>query len=78
MPEPTTFALRLPRSIRSGVEKISEQEGISMNQFVTIAIAEKLAVMQAQTYFTARAKNADLEVFDHVMIRKSGKRPREN
>ena len=47
MTELSTYPLRLPRSIRAGIERLSKQDGISINQFASIAVAEKLAIMQA-------------------------------
>ena len=69
--------LRLPRWIRAGIEKLSKQDGISINQFVSIAAAEKLAIMQAETYFAERIAKADMAAFDRVMQRQGGQPPRE-
>ena len=77
MTELSTYPLRLPRSIRAGIERLSKQDGISINQFVSIAVAEKLAIMQAETYFAERIARADLEAFDQLMIRIGGQAPRE-
>lgn len=75
MSDLSTYPLRLPRSIRAGVERINRQDGTSINQFVSIAVAEKLAMMQAETFFTERAARADLAAFDAVMSRTTGQRP---
>ena len=72
----TTYPLRLPRSIKSAVEKISREEGTSINQFVATAVAEKLAAMDAVSFFEARRKRADLKTFDALMKRKGGEPPR--
>ncbi len=72
MSDLTTYPLRLPRSIRAGVDRMSKQDGISVNQFVSIAVAEKLAMMQAQTYFAERSARADLAAFDQLMQRPNG------
>ena len=76
MTELSTYPLRLPRSIRAGIERLSKQDGISINQFVSIAVAEKLAIMQAETYFAERIARADLEAFDQLMSRSGGQAPR--
>jgi len=49
MSELSTYPLRLPRSIRAGVERVSKRDGISINQFVSIAVAEKLAMLEADS-----------------------------
>ena len=77
MSDLSTYPLRLPRSIRAGIEKLSKADGISINQFVSIAVAEKLAIMQAETYFAERIAKADLAAFDRLMQRDGGQPPRD-
>lgn len=77
MSQLSTYPLRLPRSIRTGVERFSKQDGISINQFVSIAVAEKLAMLQAQVYFAERSARADMSAFDQLMQRGGGEPPRE-
>jgi hypothetical protein len=72
----STYPLRLPRSIRAGVERLSKEDGISINQFVSIAVAEKLAMLQAQDYFAQRSARADMAAFDQLMQRLGGEPPR--
>lgn len=40
--ETNLFALRLPRSMRLELDRLAHLEGISINQFICIAIAEKI------------------------------------
>lgn len=78
MSELSTYPLRLPRSIRAGVDRVSKREGVSINQFVSIAVAEKLAMLEAETYFAERQARADLQAFDKLMDRTTGESPRES
>lgn len=78
MSELSTYPLRLPRSIRASVERVSKREGVSINQFVSIVVAEKLAMLEAETYFTERQTRANLDAFDRLMTRKTGEPPRED
>ncbi|MGH8534076.1 MAG: PIN domain-containing protein, partial [Gammaproteobacteria bacterium] len=41
----TTYPLRLPRSVKVAIEKLAKEEGVSINQFVATAVAEKLSAM---------------------------------
>ena len=77
MSELSTYPLRLPRSIRAGVDRASKRDGVSINQFVSIAVAEKLAMLEAETYFAERLARADLKAFDQLMARQPGEPPRE-
>jgi hypothetical protein len=54
------------------VDLFSQKDGISINQFVSIAVAEKLAMLQAQVYFTERSARADMDAFDQLMQRCTG------
>lgn len=77
MSETSTYPLRLPRSVKSAVEKLAKEEGISMNQFVATAVAEKLAVMITAAFFAERKGRANLKAFERLLKRKGGKTPRE-
>ncbi len=77
MSDVATYPLRLPRSIKAAVEKMAQSEGISMNQFVATAVAEKLAVLSTVSYFEERKSRADLTAFKRILKRKGGVPPRE-
>lgn len=73
----STYPLRLPRSIKAAVEKTALAEGISMNQFVATAVAEKLAALNTESYFAERKARANLGAFKKILKRKTGVPPRE-
>jgi len=50
MTEMSTYPLRLPRSLKKAVEKQSEEDGTSINQFVATAVAEKLSALQVAEF----------------------------
>jgi len=54
----TTYALRLPKSIKAAAEELSKADGTSLNQFVATAVAEKIAVLKTTAYFEERANRA--------------------
>jgi hypothetical protein len=49
-----------------------------MHKALPIAVAEKLAMLEAETFFTERAARAALTAFDQLMQRKTGEPPRED
>jgi hypothetical protein len=71
----STYPLRLPRSIKAEVERRAKEEGISINQFVATAVAEKLAVMNTAAFFAERRNRVDFKAFDRLMRRKGGEPP---
>ena len=71
-----TFPLRLPLSLKAAVEAISARDGTSLNQFMVVAAAEKIAAMQTETFFAERAARADRAAFRRVLDRSGGEAPR--
>jgi predicted DNA-binding protein len=71
------YALRLPRSLKKAVEKLSKEDGTSINQFVASAVAEKVSALKTAEFFAERKGRADFRVFDRIMKRKGGEGPRE-
>lgn len=59
----TTISLRLPDSLHKAVRELVEQEGGSINHFVTLALAEKLAALQTETYLRERAQQGNVTKF---------------
>lgn len=77
MKEKTTYALRLPRSLKAAVERLSKEEGTSINQFVATAVAEKVSALQTAEHFADRRNRADLEAIERILKHRGGKPPRE-
>ncbi|MBT9555920.1 MAG: toxin-antitoxin system HicB family antitoxin [Myxococcales bacterium] len=76
MAETSTYPLRLPRSIKAAVEVLAKEEGISINQFVATAVAEKLSAMRTASFFEERRQRADLDAFASILNRDGGEAPR--
>ena len=76
MNSPATIQLRLPHSIKAAVVRLAKQDGVSMNQMIATAVAEKVAVLEAASFFEERAKRADYAAFDRIMNREGGEPPR--
>lgn len=70
-----TFPLRLPVSLKTALETISDRDGTSMNQFLVVAAAEKIAAMQTEEFFLERRKRSDREAFRRILNRKGGEAP---
>lgn len=76
MTDTSTYPLRLPKSIKAEAEKLAREEGISMNQFVATAVAEKLSAMRTVEFFAQRRSRADLAAFRKLLRRRGGEPPR--
>ena len=76
MSEIKSYPLRLPRSLKDAVVRLSKQDGTSINQFVTTAVAEKVSALETARFFRDRRARADFKAFDRIMNRRGGKPPR--
>src|SRR5271167_2141150 len=77
MKDNQTYPLRLTRSLKEAVGRLSREDRTSINQFVATAVAEKVSALQTATYFADRKAKADFKAFDKIMKRKGGKPPRK-
>ena len=71
----STFPLRLPLSLKNAVAEASEQDNTSINQFVVVAVAEKLSAMKTAEFFSERRRQADPEAALAILSRRGGQPP---
>jgi hypothetical protein len=71
-----TFPLRLPPGIRSRVERLAESEGISLNQFISLTLAEKIGASVERDFFAERRAQADFDDLKAFLNREGGEQPR--
>lgn len=69
----STHPLRLPPSIKEEAARCAEASGVSFDQFVTAAVAEKLAAIDKAAFFAERRARANSEAFDRLMSRLAAK-----
>jgi hypothetical protein len=50
------FPLRLMPSLRRVAEEFAQEEGVSLNRFINVAVAEKLAHLQHEEWLACRPK----------------------
>lgn len=75
MKKPASYPLRLPVSLKSAIAEISKEEGISINQFVVLAVAEKVSAMKTAAFFATRKAEADIEAALRTLHRNGGQPP---
>lgn len=51
----STLSLRLPNSLHQRIKDFSEKEGVSINQFISSAVAEKMSAITTEDYLKERA-----------------------
>jgi uncharacterized protein (DUF1778 family) len=61
------LSLRLPESIHRHIREIAKREGVSINQFISSAVTEKISAILTEEYIKTRAAKADFEKVDHIL-----------
>ncbi len=72
-----TFPLRLPESMKARVEKLATADGVSINQYIALAVAEKLGASSEREFFIDRQRTADAQDLRTFLTRKGGEKPRD-
>lgn len=54
------YALRLQASLKAEAERLAKKEGTTLNQFINVAVAEKIAALRTADYFRERARRASV------------------
>ena len=51
----SNVALRLQESLLTEARNLAEAEGVALNQFINVAVAEKLSALRTEDYFRERS-----------------------
>ena len=73
----STVSVRLPESIHNRVKILAKREKVSINQLITIALAEKLSALDTEEYLNERAKLGDRSKFEKALSKVSDIKPEE-
>ena len=63
----STMSLRLPESLHKQIRELAEKEGISINQLVATAVAEKMSALMAREYLESRARRGNRDKFERAL-----------
>lgn len=64
----SALSIRLPESLHRNAKIYAAQEGISVNQLVSMALAEKLSALATQDYLEQRAGRASRSKFEAALV----------
>ena len=65
----STLSLRLPESLHRKLSELAAREGISINQLISSAVAEKMAALMTEEYLNDRAQRASRAAFKRALAR---------
>ncbi|MCX7839806.1 MAG: BrnA antitoxin family protein [Anaerolineae bacterium] len=72
-----TISLRLPDSLYARLRELATRESVSIDQFITLALAEKLSALMTEEYLSERAKRGDRKKFERALHRVADIEPEE-
>lgn len=71
----STISLRLPNSLHDKVRELAKQENVSINQFITLALAEKISALTTEDYLEERAARGDKSRFEQALAKVTDAEP---
>lgn len=72
------LSLRLPESLHRKLGEVAERDGVSINQWISSAVAEKMSAQLTQEYIAERAKRASRKKFDAILAKVPDVEPEES
>ncbi|MAL16411.1 MAG: toxin-antitoxin system HicB family antitoxin [Balneola sp.] len=63
----STLSVRLPESLHKKIKELAKKEGVSMNQFITLAVSEKMSALLTIDYLKERAEKGSKQGFENIM-----------
>ncbi|CAN5671928.1 hypothetical protein BH23GEM3_BH23GEM3_09750 [soil metagenome] len=63
----SALSLRLPESLHKRVRELAAREGISINQFVATAVAEKMSALLTEDYLEERARRGSRDRYQEAL-----------
>jgi hypothetical protein len=71
----SNVALRLQESLLQEARRVAASEGVALNQFINVAVAEKLSALRTEEYFQERSDRADIAKAKRILKRAGKGKP---
>jgi len=71
----SAISIRLPDSLHRKVKEVAQRDNVSINQMITLAVAEKLSALETEDYLGSRSERGSKEKFRRVLRKVPSKRP---
>ncbi len=59
----------LPDSLYRSLQELANRDGLSIDQFVALAVAEKISALATESYLQERAKRGERSKYDAVLAK---------
>lgn len=71
------LSVQLPNSLHTHLQELAKREGVSVEQFISTAVAEKMAALMTETYLAERAKRGSRVKYDKALAQVPDVAPEE-
>ena len=73
----TSLKVHLPNSLYESLKGLAFEDGISVDQFIATAVAEKISALTTESYLQERAKRGSREKYDAILAKVPSVEPEE-
>ncbi len=73
----SAISVRLPESLHEAVRELAKRERVSMNQFIALALAEKVSALMTEEWLEERAKRGERRRFERALAKVADVEPEE-
>ena len=67
--------MRLQSSLLDEARRVADAEGVALNQFINVAVAEKLSALRTEEYFRERGQRGNVERAKRLLKRAGRGKP---
>jgi predicted transcriptional regulator len=71
------ISVNLPNSLERRLQELAEREGISTDQFITVAVAEKMSALLTEEILEQRGRRGSREKYEDALSRIPDVEPEE-
>jgi predicted transcriptional regulator len=71
----SALSIRLPDSLHKRIKQVAQRDNVSINQMITLAIAEKLSALETEDYLGNRVSRASKNKFRKVLRKVPNRKP---
>jgi predicted transcriptional regulator len=65
----STLSIQLPDSLYRSLQRLAEQDGVSLDQFIALAVAEKISALTTEGYLQEQASRGDQAKYEAVLAK---------
>lgn len=73
----STLSLRLPDSLHRQLRELAKREGVSINQLISTAVAEKVSALMTLDYLEERGARGSREKFEAALLKVADEEPED-